>query len=396
MPKDLQDQVSGLKALLDSDPGEALRSAVVLSAARPCDAEVHALVAECYLAAGDLENAEQCAARALSLKPGHAAASLVFGRVLAKRGSLQDSVASLRKALRSPRTRASAHRHIAGPLFELARSKSEYRIARNHLRTYLRHHPEEFGAWMDLAWQYYFCGRWDECDEICEKAKALDPKSARPYIMEGWSRQMQGLHAAALSRFREAVHVDPCSALAYERMGLLKHILNDYAGAVECILYSLQLNPTRPDTWGKFLHVLDGAMHRMLFPGSDSADMPDLVKEICEVALAYAGDASHGSVKLRYDVYKHLGDEQAALTEGRRYIELFPETKSAALMRHVIEGWEKRREESKAGDAEEGRQEFVATLGHLLPASPMQTEEAREIERLWRLFQDRGLPEPKL
>ena len=393
---ELKTRLADIRELGATDPVTALGSARNLLRRHPKDPDVLGLLAECCLAAGNDAGARRYAKRALAVRPGNGPANLVFGKLLIKRNRLRKALPYLRKALRSPQSRVKAHGEVSKPLFEIAERTSEYTEARNHLRLYLRHHPENTDAWMDLAWECYYCGRWEECDEICERAKAIDPKSARPYIMQGLSRNMQGNYADAMACYRQAIETDPASARAYERMGGLKHVLNDYVGAVECVLYSLQLNAESPRNWTSLLYVLDSATHRMLFPRSDSMDMPELMKQICEAALKHARDDSADSVMLRYRIHQRLGNEEASLAEGRRYVKLFPETKVSRMMRNIVKSRRKCEKETETEDDDEERQEFLCAVGYLLPSAPIESEEAREMERLWELFQRGDLPRPQL
>jgi tetratricopeptide (TPR) repeat protein len=387
----MRSRLADIRELGATDPTAALASARALLHERVSEPDVLALVAECHLEVGDAKAAQRYAKRALAVRPGNGPANLVLGKLYVKRNRLRKAIQYLRKALRSPYSRSEAHKEISKPLFELARSTPEYREARNHLRLYLRHHPENADAWMDLAWECYYCGRWDECDEICEKVKALDPKSARPFIMEGWSRHMQGRYADAMTCFRSAVDVDPRSAQAYERLGLLREVLNDYVGAVECLLFSLQLDINRPRSWDMLLNVLGGAVQQWLFPSSESAVMPDLIQRICESALVHACDDSTNAIMLRYHIYERLGNQEASIAEGQKYVKLFPDTKVAEMMRGVLRS---RAIPGQDDEEDEVGQQFLSTFGHLLPSAPIESNEAQEIERLWELFQAGKLPKP--
>ena len=391
----LTSQLADIRGVMSSDPTAALKSARRLLSDHAEDPDVLALVAECCLETGDDAGAQRYARRAVSSSPGHGIGNLILGKLSAKRNRLRRAIPYFQEAIRSPQSRVEAHKLISKPLFELARSKAEYSKARNYLSTYLHHHPEDTEAWMDLAWQYYYCGRWAECDEICEKVKAIDPKSARPHIMRGLSRNMQGMYADAMTCYRRAIEVDPTGDRPYERMSILKHMLNHYAGAVECALYALQLNSQSPRNWTSLLYVLDSAMNRLLFPKSDLMNMPELTRQICEAALAHAMDDSAESVMLRYRVYQRLGDEDASLIEGRKYVRLFPDTKVTQMMRGVIRS---RKVSQPEADEEEDEtaQEFLGDFGYLLPSSPIESDEVREIERLWELFQAGSLPRPEV
>jgi len=389
----LRSRLADIWELAGSDPTTALESARRLLREHPKDPDVLALVAECCLTARNDVAARRYAKRALTLRPGNGPANLVVGKLYMEQNRLRKAISYLRKAMRSSESRVAAHKEISKPLFELARSSRQYDEARNHLRSYLGRCPNDVDGWMDLAWECYYCGRWDECDEICEKVKALDPKSARPFIMEGWSRHMQGRYADAMACFRSAIDVDPGSAQAYERLGLLKEVLNDYVGAVECLLFSLELDIKRTRGWDMLLNVLGGAMQQWLFPSSESAVMPDLIQRICESALIHASDDSMNAIILRYHVYQRLGNEVASLAEGQKYVKLFPDTKVAEMMRGVLRS---RAIPEQDDDEDEVGQEFLSTFGHLLPSAPIESNEAQEIERLWELFQAGSLAIPEI
>lgn len=392
----LRSNLADIRKLMSSDPTAAFIRARDLLHEHPSDTDVLGLVAECCLGTGDDAGAQRYARRTVTFSPGHGIANLILGKLSAKRNRLRKAVPYLRKAIRSPRSRVEAHKQISKPLFELARSSPEYREAIDHLKIYLRYCPHDTGAWMDLAWECYYCGRWDECDEICEKVKAIDATSARPCIMQGLSRNMQGRYADAMACYRQAVEVDPASARAYERIGGLKHTLNDYVGAVACALYSLQLNADSPRNWTSLLYVLDSAMNRMLFPKSDLMDTPELIKEICRAALTHATDDSAESVMLRYRVYQRLGDEEGSLAEGRKYVKLFPDAKVAEMMRNLIRSRDVSELEAETEEDDETVQEFLSEFGYLLPSSPIESNEVQEIERLWGLFQSGSLLRPEV
>jgi tetratricopeptide (TPR) repeat protein len=397
MSGSMRRQLAEVRSVLASDPQGALQRALDLLLAYPNVPDVLALAAECCLAAGDPDSASKYARQALQVRPGHGRANLIVGQIAENEHRMQEAVTHYRKALRSSASRMDAHRRVSEPLFELASSHGDYAKAIRHLRSYLHYAPDDFDAWMTLGWQLFYVGKWELSDEAYARAMATRPDSGAPYVGQSRSRHMQGLYADAMGRLRTAIEIDPGCAKAYERIGAVKHSMNDYSGAVHCTLYSLQLDQSNLGHWWSLLYALDGQMSAFLFPGSDQSDMDSLVREVCEAAIGHVTGESQQALMLLHKVHRQLGNYDEVSSVAQRYLELYPDSKMARLMQMRTEPPADLPEDDTEDDEDDGTvQEFLCAFGHLMPGSPVENDEIAEIRRLWGLFLAGGLSRPDI
>ncbi len=171
--------------------------------------------------AGQLIEAEQLYRQILETQPDHPEALHLLGVAVLQRGSAEEAVSLIGKAIAIDGAKAVYHNHLGAALHR--------------------------------------SGRMEDSLKACRTALALDPNHADAYAnlslaLNEMERFDEGLQASDM-----AIGLNPSLAAAHCSRGAALHSLGRYEEALAALLHSAALDPHHPDTH----HYLGATLHRL-------------------------------------------------------------------------------------------------------------------------------------
>lgn len=242
---------------------------------------------------------------------------------------------------------------------------------------------DEFERLLDEGFEEFHEGRYDEADRLCEAARKLWPTSGRPLVLEARSQMMQGLMQEAHDKLLKALEIEPECTQAYETFASMRSVYaGDHLGAVHFLLYALQINPERQRTWNRLLNNI--------LP----LELADVTKDIARAAALRATGDEPEDYSLRCMAYRALDDDEKFANEAKRFIEEYPSDRMAQL-NAILAGRSTNTEEEPEDEQldDSGIKRMIEAFAESLN---VDDGVRAGIERMWKLFLDRAVPEPEL
>lgn len=194
---------------------------------------------------------------------------------------------------------------------------------------------------------------------------------------------MQGLLHEAREKLLQALELEPECVQAYEAFASMRGVWGgDHLSAVHFLLYALQVNPERQRTW------------QLLLNGITLLGLGSVTEHIAQAAALRATGNEPEDYSLRCMVHRALNNDEEFAAEAKRFIEKYP-SDGGAQMNAVLAGCspetedEQNEEETDFGELAEMVEEFADSL-------EVDDDVRESIERMWKLFLDRAVPEPEL
>ena len=247
---------------------------------------------------------------------------------------------------------------------------------------------DEFEHLLDGGFEKFYVGEWDAAEELYEAARRLRPDSGRPLVLEGRSRLMQGRLQEAREKFLDALNVEPTCVEAYEAFASMFGVFGgDHIFASRCLLYALQLKPERQRTWSLLLRNLE------------QLGVPAVLNCAAEMACQRAAGETEADLGLRCAIHRALGHREELAEEAKRFIALFPNSRTAEMY-GIMAQWA---EETDVEHFEEALDEdecdesgWTEAIQQVAESFEVSEEVRREIAHLWERFLDGGITAPEV
>jgi tetratricopeptide (TPR) repeat protein len=220
----------------------------------------------------------------------------------------------------------------------------------------LRLAPNSPGLQFGRGWAYYRKGEIDSAIKDFNEATRLAPTFVRAYVLRGSSHMLKGHYEKALSDFNQAIRIDPRNAASYcDRADLEDSFLRRPGNALADYSQAIRLAPNFQRAYfNRGLHFVeqhDYARAIAEFTRAVELMPNDLDAYACR-AYAYAKQGERGrafadatvatKLKLTHDplpgsvnlanrarAYRVLGQEELALHDLRKAVDLAPERPAA-------------------------------------------------------------------
>ncbi len=121
------------------------------------------------------------------------------------------------------RFRAIAHLHLGEVSYQLGK----YNNAIQHLRQYLRSHPENADVLARVALCWFQLGDYSRAREACHQALMADPENVEARYALGCALMEEGIPAEAMKVFREALKERPDHMASYTEMVRARRMSGD-------------------------------------------------------------------------------------------------------------------------------------------------------------------------
>lgn len=179
---------------------------------------------------GNLDEAEACCRRALTLNPGDAVAQCHLGMVQERRERFDEAVASFREALRNNPAYVDALAGLGRTLFRLGRP-AEAIVAYHEILT---RQPSRADIHLRLGTALAASGQYEQAVTSYRHAIALDPKNPEAHYNLGNALRSLNRREEAVDSYRDAITRDPTLAQAHCNLGLVLSEQGRYEEAVTC------------------------------------------------------------------------------------------------------------------------------------------------------------------
>jgi len=134
---------------------------------------------------------------------------------------------------------------------------AESRKAIEELTDYVRQHPTDQNAWIQLGHQYFDLEQVDDAIEAYEKALAIDPENANVWTDLGVMYRRNDKPEKAVEAFDQAIQIDPKHEISRFNKGIvLFHDLRDEKGALAAWQSLLAINPDAKSPGGQTVKQL--------------------------------------------------------------------------------------------------------------------------------------------
>lgn len=252
--------------------------------------------------AGQLDQAERWALRALAIRPSRDHLHTVLGQIRTRRaettgGDQREStfaraeesfltahdLSPLRAA--NSTNLARLYRSWAERTADEASKRALFDRALSCYRNALDRDPTSFRTWNEVATIHLLAGRIDEAEAVLEHSLALNDAFSATYVDRGRLGLMQGKLGDALRSFQRAVSLDTESAEALQGLALTYARLGRTAEAARSYENLLALRPADVDA-----HVQLARIYALL-------DKPDLASARAQAALELAPPGRRSAIE---------------------------------------------------------------------------------------------------
>jgi tetratricopeptide (TPR) repeat protein len=330
----------GLLARQSGQHDSAIRLAARAVELRPANAGFEVSLAQAYLAAGDLQNAEASCRRSLELQPGFGVAWCCIGDIEGARGRVAEARLAWEKAVgltsksgraekslghllcrqgrwdeaiemyraglcKSPRD-AVLH-YALGAALAVAGKKPEARAA---YREALHLRPRFPEVLLSLGNLDYDEGAFVQAAICCRKALVLRPGYAKAWCNLGNALQMLGQARIATACYERTLAIDPKTVAAQHNLGNAWLGLREYRRAEDCFRRALA-------TEGQARHY--SSLGNALFHQRRDEEAAACYRRALELEPEFA--AAHTNLG---NVLMRLGDGAAMILHYERALELDP------------------------------------------------------------------------
>jgi Flp pilus assembly protein TadD len=120
----------------------------------------------------------------------------------------------------------------------------------NVLKKAIELNPQNYRAYVDLAWLYRRQDRFSPAQEYIKKAIELNPQNYRAYLELGRLYRRQHKFSQAEEWFKRAIELNPRETGFYFELGRLYHEQDKFSQAEECFKKCLTLDPMSERLYG--------------------------------------------------------------------------------------------------------------------------------------------------
>lgn len=212
--------------------------ALALSARYPKSAAVLNLLGMCQQGQGKLREAAASFRKILSLDPSIAELHFNLGAIHTQLNDVKAAMASYRKALQLKPGLSVAHFNLG----TLLQQQNQLADAAKHYQQTVQQQPNFFEAWANWGTVLQLRGDLQAAEQCYRKALTLN-NDARGHFNLGTTLYGQGEHEAAILAFREALHLDPQFADAWNDIGEIYRDQGNMDEAVRSYRQALQAQP---------------------------------------------------------------------------------------------------------------------------------------------------------
>ena len=236
-PADARGYALKARALMWSDPGEAIPVAVSGLEHDPDFAPLHGALAIAYTNIGRYEEGLQRGIRATALDPLDSFAHRALAIPLIYTGRRSEAIQALESAV-------AINPNLTAPYFELAlqyRQQNYQEMAVGIYRRILELEPENAKAYLRICQTYAEVGEFLEGTQFCETATDLDENYAAAWQWLGQLQYNRRNYESALESLRNCVALGSTAVECYYIRGLAEYFLGDCDTAWEVLQEALAL-----------------------------------------------------------------------------------------------------------------------------------------------------------
>jgi tetratricopeptide (TPR) repeat protein len=189
--------------------------------AKPTDVELLSRQARNYLDSDDLEQALELAQKASEIAPGNANVSVLFALYHLRLGELDQAETAVNAALDADSTNEEASRVRLSVLLKKAENllkKEDYKGAAEIYSHVMELDDKNLGAVIGMGHVYRKTGEQEKALEEFQKASALRPDSAVPFVALGDIFQEQKNDTTAEQQYLSAIEKEPRYEAPYFRL----------------------------------------------------------------------------------------------------------------------------------------------------------------------------------
>jgi tetratricopeptide (TPR) repeat protein len=214
-------------------------------------ANFHHHLAEMYLSAGQLSEAETCCRAALGWKDDFFAAHHTLGTILLEQGQVAPAIDSLRRAISGRPDFGLAHANLGNALRESGKIDEAIEAYRQALRL----DPCLVAAEANLAAMLQARGELSEAIACYRRVLQLQPNLAEAHCALGVIFQKQDQFDEATACYLRAIQTKPDFADAYNNLGTIYRTRHQYAEALECYQRALESRPNFAEALTNVGHI---------------------------------------------------------------------------------------------------------------------------------------------
>jgi len=216
-PSDLQSmQMRGIVLYRMNLPEKAIPILEKAHTSAPvANADPNYVLALCYIATGQYDEARHAFAAQYGFAPDSAAAWLFSARMLFRQELTAQAAAAARQALTLDAHLPLAHRLLG----EIALAKGDVPAAVTELEQEVRVNPLDGETYNRLGDAYLRGGQLDRAQQALDRAVLLEPDASGPYILLGKTMLEQHDPVMAAMYLRHAETMDPSNAMTHMLLG---------------------------------------------------------------------------------------------------------------------------------------------------------------------------------
>lgn len=309
-PLDLREEIysSISLALSLGNPEEALETFLQAELADPASADTQVALANLYLAAGELAEADALLRAVLEDEPDHEGALFA----LALLAGARDDVAEERALLEALLAAHPRHSQGSAALGEVQLRSRQLREAEQSFRTALEEEPDNLVALVGMGNVKLRTDNPDQAEAFLTRAIETAPEYSFAWADRSRARALQLNLQDAEEDIRQAIELEPDFSWHFFDRGRIRLERNDPAGAVEDFTEALALNP------GNFMaYVMRGRAH-------DRRDHHDDAIADFRTALELRPDYLPARAPLAALLFLTERFEEAAVQFDRAYRDIHP------------------------------------------------------------------------
>lgn len=246
----------------------------------PHDAEVHCVLALCYVELKKFKEAEDEAKEAIGLAPDFAGSHYVLASVLVARNRTKEAATTIQEAIRLQPYDPDFYALAAAIAFDHA----DWKRALNHAEMGLECDAQHANCGNLRAMTLVKLGRHQEAAMTTDATLSQNPHDSYTHETVGWTKMEKHDPTAALESFREAIRLNPENETA--RAGIVEALKARnpiYGLFLRYILFMTKLSPQVQ------MMVIVGAFLLVRMVGNLKAQHPEWSGVILGVQMAYFG-----------------------------------------------------------------------------------------------------------
>lgn len=253
--KSKNNHIQRLEALAHYELGHRSLARAALQTLLPSivrDAPALSALADTYLDVPDLAAAEQFAAQALQVEPGHWRALLVQSACRARQGKLDESESILKSLVAgNPDCRLGWER-----LGDVLRGQKRAEESVMWFRHWCELRPQSADAWFMLGFQYVLLERdWEDAFQAFETALQLDPQHFEALCWRGACFKERGAFEQAHESMLQGLSIKPDYGAGWNLLGGFYHTYGHQREAEGCYMRAIAIEPSAPFSWNNLANT---------------------------------------------------------------------------------------------------------------------------------------------